>query len=286
MFLVTDDLVKSERCLHTPSVFAKQNLLYVQEVGYSESKQPHRCIRENINSFLFMLVMEGEGYIDVEEKHYEMGKGDCCFINCMNHFEHISSDTNAWKLAWIHFNGTIALSYYELFVNNTLHNVFHINDMENWKIYVEKLIVAQKDRSLSSELISGELLLSLLNKIVISVLDSKEKDKEIASKIRVYINDNYNRQDIMEMIEKILEQNIGVLNEVFRRYYGIDIKDYTEKRRFNMAKQLLRFSVKPIDEILIESGINNYSNMQDQFMKEEGMTAEQYRQRWAQWIRQ
>lgn len=286
MFFVTDDLVKSERCLHTPSTFARQNLLYVQEIGYSESKQPHRCVRENINSFLFMLVLDGCGYVDVGEKLYEIGKGDCCFINCMDHFEHISSDADAWKIAWVHFNGEIALSYYELFLRNNSRNIFHVNDIEAWSIYIEKLLKEQKDKSLSSELISGELLLSLLNKMVTSVLNCKEKNKEIANKMRVYINDNHNRQDIMEMLEKILEQDICVLNEVFIKYYGISIKDYIERRRFNMAKQLLRFTIKPMEEILIESGLNNYSDMQKQFIKEEGMTAEEYRQKWAQWIRQ
>ena len=30
----TDMVTKSDRCIHTPSNFAKQNLLYVQEVGF------------------------------------------------------------------------------------------------------------------------------------------------------------------------------------------------------------------------------------------------------------
>ena len=46
----TEGMTKSDRCLHTPGVFAKQNLLYIQEVGRLESLQPHRCIREKLDS--------------------------------------------------------------------------------------------------------------------------------------------------------------------------------------------------------------------------------------------
>ena len=40
-----EGMTKSDRSLHTPGSFAKQNLLYVQEVGRLQSLTPHKCIK-------------------------------------------------------------------------------------------------------------------------------------------------------------------------------------------------------------------------------------------------
>ena len=47
----TGGMSQSDRCLHTPGSFAKENLLYVQEVGNLRSLKPHKCVRENLDSF-------------------------------------------------------------------------------------------------------------------------------------------------------------------------------------------------------------------------------------------
>ena len=65
----------------------------------------------------------------------------------------------------------------------------------------------------------------------------------------------------------------------------IDLCDYILNRRFNCAKELLRFSVKPVKEIVAESGIMNADLFRHLFIENEGMTAEEYRKKWAQWNR-
>ena len=56
-------------------------------------------------------------------------------------------------------------------------------------------------------------------------------------------------------------------------------------RRFTCAKELLRFTVKPVKEIVTESGIGNADLFRNLFNKNEGMTAEEYREKWSQWNR-
>ena len=70
-------MTKSERYLHTPGSFARNNLLYVQEVGHLESLQPHRCIRENLDSFLILVVLEGKGTLTIGSREINVAKGDC-----------------------------------------------------------------------------------------------------------------------------------------------------------------------------------------------------------------
>lgn len=281
---------ESERCLHTPGSFAKQNLLYVQEVGRLKSLQPHRCVREKLDSYLFLIVLEGKGSLDIMGKHYEMKKGSCALIDCMEHYEHISDEHKAWTLAWVHFNGHGAKGYYELFKRyNKNGNVFSGANTEQWDLVIGEILLRQKDRNLRSELMCGELLVNLLNRIIDSVssLDmvESEQEKQIANELREKLNNQYADAEILKKLEKTFGQSTKELGEIFRRQYGISMEEYISNRRFNAAKELLRFSIKPIEEVAAESGIGDMIAMQQMFRENEGMTVEEYRAKWAQWIR-
>ena len=58
-----------------------------------------------------------------------------------------------------------------------------------------------------------------------------------------------------------------------------------EDELFNAAKELLRFSIKPIHEVIEESGIRNSDLFRRLFLDSEGMSAEEYRMKWAQWVK-
>lgn len=283
-------ITESERYLHTPGNFAKKNLLYVQEVGILKSLQPHRCVRESLDSFLFLIVLEGKGSLDIKGRHYEVKAGDCALIDCMNHYEHISDEKQAWKLAWVHFNGYAARSYYELFSEyNNLENTFAVKEIEAWRQLVEELLSKQKERNLLAELTCGEILLKLMNRIISRVANfseiEKEKEKQLVNELREKLNEEYADADILQKAEKTFGENVKEISGKFYRHYGITVEEYISNRRFNAAKELLRFSIKPVEVVAAESGIGDMTALQQMFRENEGMTAEEYREKWAQWIR-
>ena len=51
----------SNRILATPSSYARKHYLYVQEVGTLQSLEPHVSKRQNLSSYLFLVVLDGEG---------------------------------------------------------------------------------------------------------------------------------------------------------------------------------------------------------------------------------
>lgn len=282
-------ITRSERSLHTPGGFAKQNLLYVQEVGRLESLTPHRCIREKVDSYLFLMVLEGKGSLEIEGKHYDVAMGDCALIDCMKHYEHISDEQDAWKLAWVHFNGHGAKGYHELFMKYANSDVFHVSDTDKWNAIIGELLEKQKDKSLIAELSCGELLLRLLNAVIANVAEDAvvegESQRQLAKEMREYLNERYAQGTLLEEMEQSFGQKVTALNPIFSKYFGISMEEYISNRRLNAAKELLRFTIKPIEEVVTESGIGDLIMLQQMFREQEGMSAEEYRARWAQWIR-
>ncbi len=284
------DVTKSERYLHTPSSFARQNLYYVQEVGKLQSLVPHRCIRENLDSFLVLLVIDGQGTLTIRGTEYALKQGDCAFLDCKEHYEHISEQENAWKLAWVHFNGNNVRAMYELFVKyNAGINVFHVEDFSELTTVIEQLMEKQEYRSVLSELHCSELLMSLMRIVISKVAKAEdvlnEVDKETMNQVREYLNEHYAVSDILKNFERDFNTSAEEFNDVFAAHFGISIAEYVSNRRFLAAKEMLRFSVKSIQEVAEEAGIQDVMVMQQMFYDKENMSADEYRSKWAQWIR-
>jgi AraC-like DNA-binding protein len=286
----TEGVTRSNRCLHTPNTFARQNLLYVQEVGQLKSLTPHKSRREGLDSFLFLCVTQGSGSLEVDAKHYDIKKGDCALINCMQPYSHISSDKDNWELAWVHFNGASAKSYFELFYqSNQEENVIINAGTERWEGMIADLLEKQKSKSIMAELESGELLLHMLNLLVGTVISDNGFDGNSdilwCREIREILNEQYAVPNLIDSLTSRYAVTKEILDHRFRKQFGIGLQDYIVNRQFNAAKELLRFTIIPIDEVLKQSGLKDIEMMQQMFRENENMSAEEYRSKWAQWIK-
>lgn len=286
----TTGITDSTRMIHTPGDFSKKNLLYVQEVGRLKSLQPHKSSRENLDSYLMMGVLSGEGVVVVGGTEYKVKKGNIVFLNCMEHYEHESSEKKPWELAWVHFNGNIAGAYFEQFAQKSGGTpVFSTKNMKEYEKLIDKLMDYQQHKELESELKSGEILLQLCNMSLINAITKEkqvvESDYELYNEIRELVNDKYTDKGLMETIVSKFGADEEELNIGFKKCYGIELRDYILNRRFNAAKELLRFTIKPVKEIVDESGIGNVDLFRRLFLDSEGMSAEDYRNRWAQWVK-
>lgn len=276
-----EGVTESNRILHTPSSFARNNLLYVQEVGRLRSLQPHICRRENLDSYLFFVVLNGEGTVKADNRVYDLKQGDCVFLDCRHKYEHISSKDNPWELMWVHFFGSNADVYHKLFfAKNDKKPIFHPVDVRQVENCIEEIIALKDEKDLVSELNAALLLTKLLTVCVSNVTNEIRLEE-----VREFINNNYREENLVELLCVRYNKEEQELNSIFYENYGIELRDYILVRRFTVAKELLRFTIKDIPVIVEESGIGNTDLFRQLFRENEGMTAEEYRMRWAQWIK-
>ncbi|MCI5953610.1 MAG: AraC family transcriptional regulator [Lachnospiraceae bacterium] len=284
-----EGITDSRRIIHTPGDFVKKNLLYVQEVGKLKSLKTHKCQRENLASYLFFCVTEGRGSVITRGKHYEMKKGDCILLNCMERYEHQSSEEEPWELAWVHYNGMAAMDYYTMFLEkNRGENLFTPEDIGTFNRMIDDLMQLQAQKDLLAELESSKVLIEFQNAILACVMQQKGVQDEHSinlNEVREYLNEHYREESVAEDVAA--KEGIGEedLNALFKNAYGIDLHDYVLNRRFNVAKELLRFSIKPVKDVIEESGIRNSDLFRRLFLDSEGMSAEEYRMKWAQWVK-
>lgn len=275
---MSDGITKSDRILHTPGTFAKNHLLYVQEVGILQSLVPHVCKRENVDSYLIFEVLEGRGTIKFKNEKFELHKGECVWIDCNYAFEHVSSKDEPWELVWVHFNGKCATEFYDVFCEKNEIPVFIPSASGVVQSIIRQILGAVKENISELEIHS---MLTQLIVVCTKTVDQKGRVQDI----REYINANYKENRLIELLVERFGMSVNQLEDVFGKNYGIGLYDYILNRRFNVAKELLRFTIRPINEVVEASGIEDEELFYQLFRENEGMNPEEYRKNWAQWIK-
>ncbi|MBW8308897.1 MAG: AraC family transcriptional regulator [Candidatus Paracaedibacteraceae bacterium] len=279
----SSEITHSSRIICTPSQFAKSSMMYVQEIGRLRSLKSHISKRQNLDSFLFILILSGKGTLSYKGKKYELEKSSYAFIDCKEPYSHQSSDNDPWELFWVHFNGYPLESYYDYYMKRI---GFPVSKTENPAYYIEtleKIFSNSNGKSTDNELISS----SLLNNLVTTIISSKvtnsltpDKDNNKMFQIMEFINQNYKTKINLDMLSTNFYISKYHLSREFKKNYGVTITYYIINKRITYAKGLLRFTNLQISEIARTCGIEDNSYFNKQFIKIEGMTATEYRKQW------
>ena len=285
--LFIGDLVQSRRIIYQPSSFAMQSLLYLQETGSLTAIKPHTSSRQNLSSFLFFYVEEGEGSLTYQNQTYSMKKGDCAFIDCRNKYSQSSSSTNLWSLKWVHFYGSNMGEIYSKYLERGGQVCFSVDDKKTNSFIpiLDSIIEAAASSSYIRDMKINEILSRLLT-ILMEYSWNPEKAKSQNTKclnisnVKVFIDQNYTNKIALEIVANQFNVNKSYLLRLFKENTGLTVNNYILQKRILLAKNELRFSNKTLDVIAEECGFECANYFIRIFKKIEGITPGEYRKRW------
>ena len=280
----TNSIVTSNRILYTPSSFARSSLLTLQEIGTLEALKPHTSSRDNLQSYLFFYVESGEGKLVYQGKEYEIGKGDCVFIDCQLPYSH-STDTNLWTLSWIHFYGSTMQRIYEKYLERGGGPVFRPNDLVPFQQLHKTLYsIASSDDYIRDMKINGELndLLTLLMSESWHPEERQTPDlkRENINLIKQYLDEHYDVKITLDDLTERFFISKYYLTRVFRKQFGISISHYLLSIRITKAKQMLRFTDETVENIGYKCGLGAPHYFSRTFKQVEGISPSEYREKW------
>lgn len=273
----------NNRIIVTPSAFAKDNLLYVQEIGTLTSRSPHISTRENIYSFLFMTVIKGSGNFSYQGQTRHLSEGDCIFINCQNNYSHESSAEDPWTLNWVHFYGNTLTETYNYFEETGGAYYFHPSTNATYLDTLSSLYTVIDRKDALWETMANKYLTDLITSVFInrnepelSSYTLNEKLKEV----RNYIYDHCEETLSLDLLSEKFYISKYYLAREYKHRYGITIISDINALRISKAKSLLRFSSETIENISSRCGFNETNYFIRIFKASEGMTPLAYRKKW------
>lgn len=284
-FFTTASIVSSNRVLYTPSAFARNSLLHLQEIGTLKALAPHTSSHSDLQSYLFFTVISGSGTLVYNEKTYELRSGDMVFIDCRHPYAHTTDEQHLWTLRWCHFYGPTLSFVYEKYCERGGKPVFYPASPAPFLSTLDKLYeLASGSDYIRDMRINEELntLLTLLMEQSWHPEDAESLPNKKASVVEVkeYLDQHYAEKITLDELASRFFINKYYLTRVFREQYGQSITNYLQNVRITHAKQLLRFTDKTVEEIGLECGLGQLHYFSRVFKEVEGVAPSVYRSQW------
>lgn len=296
--------VSSSRIIYTPSTFARTSLLHLQEVGSLKALHPHTSKRSDLVYFLSFVVLSGEGELSYEGQTYQLGAGDCVFIDCRKAYshstgykssdDHITVDNHAapvenksgnlWSLQWCHFYAPSLPAVYEKYKERGGRPVFHPEDIAPFVSLLTDLYNLAATSDYIRDMRINEKLGTLLTLLMEqswhpeSVMVSR-KGMELST-IKEFLDEHYTEKVTLDDLAERFFINKFYLSKIFKETYGTTVNNYLISKRITRAKQYLRFTDMTVDEIGVAVGMGDANYFSRMFRKVEGSSPSEYRKQW------
>jgi AraC-like DNA-binding protein len=285
-------LVKSNRIIYTPSDFAKANLIHLQEAGELRAQKPHTSRRQNLSSYLFFMVLEGEGTLEYGGETYALRQGDCVYVDCRSTYAHSCSET-LWHLKWVHFYGPNMGGIYGKYVERGGKPILTPPDGARYEHLLDEIYEIAVSNTYIKDMQIFEKLTSLLTLLMEQSWSAQEAGHENGKNARKHFEKRQNLQEVKEFLDAHYASKITLdmlaerffinkfyLTRIFKEQFGESVTGYLLQVRITQAKQKLRFTDKPIEEIAHECGMNDANYFSRMFKKVEGVTPGEFRRMW------
>jgi len=278
-------VVASERILYTPSAFARSALMHLQEIGQLHALKPHTSSRDNLQSYLFFLVQDGEGKLEYVGKSYFLHAGDCVFIDCRRPYSH-STEEKLWTLQWCHFSGPSMASIYEKYLERGGQPAFSPAEAtrealaETWK----QLMTVAESTDYMRDMLINQHLSALMTALMSESWhpETKRPAPRRASvlEIKEYLDGHYAERLTLDELAERFYMNKFYLTHTFKEQIGQTISAYLQAVRITRAKQMLRFSAESMESIANACGFSTPAYFSRVFREVEGIAPSVYREKW------
>lgn len=277
------ELVSSDRIIYTPSDFAKNSLVYLQEAGRLKAQKPHTNKRSGLDSFLFFIVTSGSGELIYDGTSFRIEPGSCVFIDCKRPYSHRTSD-DLWQLEWVHFNSITMQNIYDKYISRGGDHVFPAYDTAEYTDIIDDILRIAGSDDYIRDMRINEKLCSLLT-IIMSGSWNPDKKNQIKKRdeiiiVKGWIDEHYMEKISLEELSKQFFIDKFYLSRIFKEHYGTTLSNYISNKRITQAKQMLRFSGYNIETIAEKVGISDPNYFTRLFKKIEGITPGEYRKTW------
>ncbi len=273
----------SDRILATPSSYARSHYLYVQEAGTLQSLEPHISRRQNLNSFLFLVVLEGRGLLFYDGVQHEISAGDCAWIDCNRSYFHESSADHPWSLKWVHFYGLEAVRFHDAYLARGNACLFHPRNILPFTQAIDQLYFCHQNKSPLAELLSNKYITDIITLCFTENESLRQGESSIPEKLKQihdFLMENYASKISLEELSRRFFISKYHLSREYKKAFGTTIGSDLTYQRISHAKSMLRFGDSSIDTIAISCGFQDAAYFIRVFKKAERMTPLEYRKKW------
>ena len=270
----------SQYFVHLPSITAQQTFFYPTHTGYFIYEPGYSLRRDAYDSFLLMYIEKGQFIIEYEGKTQSASAGIFVLLDCYKlHSYHTNTDC---EVLWMHFDGPMARSYYELITSQFGYIFFLANPYPA----VEKLTRIYESflqNNVFREALMSKLITDILTIILTDTSSSSanmlpdDSDIHQMDDIITFIHEHFAEElSVPELAERAMLSTYHFIR-VFKNYTGFTPHEYVSNIRITTARYLLKTTTLSVKDICFRTGFSCESVFCTAFKNKTGMTPAKYR---------
>ena len=237
----------------SPSPMAKSVLYYPLCAGEFFCDDNYRVERNCYDSFLLLLVADGEIILESENEKYSAVKGEMLLVDCYK--KHCYYSESFAHTLWLHIDGVNSKQlFYEIISQNGVKQKYSAQTVNCVSRLIENIKHSESEYELSSEI--HFLLCSLLR----GEISYQSKKVSVIEEAKSFVEKNYMNQIGVEDIANSVNMSASYFSKVFKGATTYSPYDYLLSVRLERAKELLLNSDYSISEIAFKTGFNRDAN--------------------------
>lgn len=267
---------ESEYYVYSPSRAAQEMFFYPLQCGYFIYEPGYFLRRESYDSFLLMYIQKGELILEFDNKISTITKGHFVLLNCSQ--LHAYHTLVSCECLWCHFDGILALPWYENVVSH-LGNVFSLTDSYPTLKKLQSIYDIFHTGKIVSEPLMSKYLTDILTAFLLytPAKVNNYNYTNMAEEIITYINEHFREDISVDDLAKKAGLSQYHFIRTFKKETGFTPHEYIINIRITTAKYLLKNSGMSVKDICFDSGFSSESVFCSAFKRHQGMTPVQYR---------
>ena len=248
---------------------------FVTQCGYENCRPDHRYGPTIRDYHLLHFVISGKGVLHINNKSYELTKGQGFFIPLGAPTSYKADSDDPWSYGWVGVSGESANQQVALRGLSNDKIVFNFNDCDEIFELIKGLINTYGNEGNGFLAISKLFeLFSLIN----PEFDASAMQLGIINEVILDIENNYAGNVTVEELSKKYNISRSQLFRLFKNKLDISPQQYIKHYRINHAADLLRRTELTIGQVMEQSGFSNISNFSRQFKSVYGRSPKDFRE--------
>ena len=222
--------------------------------------------------YVFEYILSGQGYIQENNKCYEVHAGDA-YILRPNTYQHYKSDTqNPWTKVWFNVYGSFVR---HMLSDYSLESTVVFPNVQNGE-YLLEIVKTIEDNPISSSDQIAVLLLKHIQKLA-SSLNVGDNFSQTALSIKHYIEEHLTQPLSIDEIADYVHLSHSRVLHLFKDVYNTTPYRYYSSLKMELSVSLLIRTSLSISEISEQLGFNSCRHFSSTFKKHYGMSPIAYR---------
>jgi transcriptional regulator GlxA family with amidase domain len=262
----------------TPSAAARELFFHVLCAGRFICDGDYHLERKDYQSYLAMYVENGEGFLEVLDRHYRVSAGDLILVDCRT--PHRYYTTTGWEMYWFHFHGNVSARLYETIMADKGNVLAARGRMD-----IRECVVTIVDRVLQERLLDEAAISALIHTLLSKLLPlpaagstGGHLSRAVADAVSL-IQAQYARPLRLDHIAGTVGLSPYHFARLFKSQTRFAPHEFLIITRIDRAKILLKMSARSVKEIGFDCGFRSEVSFVTTFKRRTGFTPTEFRKK-------